>query len=88
MRVTLDIPDDLHAKLKAHAMLAGTTLQAAILCGIDKELLSDVASQVKSLALSAIPLARTADAAAEDEQVYDIIDFPWSACLGGAHAGA
>jgi hypothetical protein len=84
MRVTLDIPDDLHAKLKAHAMLAGTTLQAAILCGIDKELVCDVASQVKSLALSAIPLACAADPAVEDEPDYDIVDFPWSVCLGGA----
>ena len=84
MRITLDIPDELHAKLKAHAMLAGTTLQAAILCGIDKELVSDAFEAVKALALPASPATRASDPAGDDDQVYDVMDFPWCACLAGA----
>ena len=80
MRITLDIPDELHAKLKAHAMLAGTTLQAAILCGIHKELVSDALEAVKSLALPTSPATRAADPA-DDDQVYDVVDFPWNTCL-------
>jgi len=36
MRVTLDIPDEIHAWLKARARLEGTTMRAIILRGIEK----------------------------------------------------
>jgi len=88
MRITLDIPDELHAKLKAHAMLAGTSLQASILCGIDKELVSDALEAIKALALPACPALRAADPAGDDDQVYDVMDFPWTSCLAGAPAAA
>jgi len=35
MRVTIDIPDEIHAKLKALAKREGTTMRAIILSGID-----------------------------------------------------
>jgi len=82
MRITLDIPDELHAKLKAHAMLAGTTLQAAVLRGIDKELVSEALEAVKALALPVSPAGEPAD----EDQVNDVLDFPWCACLAGTQA--
>lgn len=36
MRVTLDIPDEIHAWLKARARLEGTTMRAIILGSIEK----------------------------------------------------
>ncbi len=35
MRVTIDIPDEIHARLKARAKAEGTTMRAIILRGID-----------------------------------------------------
>lgn len=36
MRVTLDIPDEIHAALKRHAAAEGTTMRALILRAIDE----------------------------------------------------
>jgi predicted DNA-binding protein len=35
MRITIDIPDELHARLKARAKQEGTTMRAIILRAID-----------------------------------------------------
>jgi predicted DNA-binding protein len=35
MRVTIDIPDEIHARLKALAKKEGTTMRAIILSGIE-----------------------------------------------------
>jgi len=46
MRLTIDIPVDLHAKLKARAKAEGTTMRAIILRGLEREL--DAGAQGKS----------------------------------------
>ena len=46
MRVTLDIPDEIHAWLKARAKDEGTTMRAIILEGLEL-LLSDKSETVK-----------------------------------------
>ncbi len=38
MRLTLDIPDELHARLKALAKREGTTMRAIVLRAIEREL--------------------------------------------------
>ena len=38
MRVTIDIPDEIHARLKALAKKEGTTMRAIILSGIEAAL--------------------------------------------------
>jgi len=38
MRITIDIPDELHARLKALAEKEGTTMRAILLRAIEREL--------------------------------------------------
>ena len=38
MRITLDIPDEIHARLKARAKEEGTTMRAIVLRAIEREL--------------------------------------------------
>jgi hypothetical protein len=41
MRITIDIPDEMHARLKARAKEEGTTMRAIILRGIEREMGSE-----------------------------------------------
>jgi len=47
MRITLDIPDEIHAKLEALAKREGTTMRTIILRAIDRELAAGAPAQIK-----------------------------------------
>jgi hypothetical protein len=57
MRVTLDIPDEIHAKVKALAKREGTTMRAIILRAIDRVLEERITAQKLISPPSPKPLA-------------------------------
>jgi hypothetical protein len=80
MRITLDIPDEVHAKLKALAKKEGTTMRAIILRGIDA-VLNEKQSQKTStgntkLRFPIICSSKPGTLKLTEEGVYEYIEFP------------
>jgi hypothetical protein len=78
MRITIDIPDEIHARLKARAKEEGTTMRAIILRGIEKEWGATDRGRPSG---PNIPSTRTDKLVLENEQIYNIIYFPRPDCL-------
>lgn len=80
MRITIDIPDELHAKLKALAKLEGTTMRTIILEGINAVLNGKAATvQPEGMRQSRLPHIRTKRPGTlklDKEGVYQYIPFP------------
>jgi hypothetical protein len=80
MRVTLDIPDEIHARLKTLAREEGTTMRAIVLRAIDAELhrksTPTVSKQRKRFGLPLIRSKRPGTLKLGEKGVYEYIDFP------------
>jgi predicted DNA-binding protein len=76
MRITLDIPDEIHARLKALAKREGTTMRAIILRAIDRELAAGEPAQIIPPRFPVLESTRPGSLAIHNENIYDIIDFP------------
>jgi hypothetical protein len=80
MRVTIDIPDEIHAKLKVLAKKEGTTIRAIFLRAIDAELCREnTPASPEGKGRFEIPLARSKRPGTlrlGEEGVYEYIDFP------------
>jgi hypothetical protein len=80
MRVTLDIPDEIHAILKARAKNEGTTMRAIILRAINAELRREsppaLPERKGKFELSQIRSKRPGTLKLGEEGVYEYIDFP------------
>jgi hypothetical protein len=80
MRITIDIPDEIHARLKTRAKEEGTTMRAIILRAIDAELRAEspsaAASRRKRFEIPVIRSQRPGTLKLGEEGVYEYIDFP------------
>jgi hypothetical protein len=76
MRVTLDIQDEIHAKLKARAKEEGTTMREIVLEGLDKKLEVKALRRVERLEFPVLKSTRPGTLVIDNETIYDIIDFP------------
>ncbi len=76
MRVSLEIPDELHAKLKTLARSEGTTMRAIILREIEKKLAKETLSAPKRLRFPILKSSRPGSLVIDNETIYNIIDFP------------
>lgn len=78
MRVTLDIPDEIHARLKALAKKEGTTMRAIILRAIYAELKTEIPAPTSTRPprFPTIPSTRKGTLVIDNEIIYDLIDFP------------
>ncbi len=80
MRLTIDIPDEIHARLKAQAKLEGTTMRAFVLRGIESVLRQNaVHTPGKRKRLFRSPIIRSKRPGSlklGPEGVYEWIDFP------------
>lgn len=80
MRVTIDIPDELHARLKALAKKEGTTMRAIMLRAIDSFLEAEgppVPTEAERNATHPIvPSERPGTLKLGEEGVYEYIEFP------------
>lgn len=76
MRITLEIPDEIHARLKALAKREGTTMRAIVLRGVEKELSSEIPNAPKRLRLPILKSSRPGSLVIDNETIYDLIDFP------------
>ena len=75
MRITLDIPDDLHTRLKALAKREGTTMRVIVLRGIERELV-ETPNSAKQPRFPVLKSARPDSLKIDNETIYDRIDFP------------
>jgi hypothetical protein len=80
MRVTLDIPDEIYARLEARAKEKATTIQAIILRAIDTVLESDAPpahlEPNRRFKPPVIRSKRPGTLKLREEGVYEYIDFP------------
>jgi hypothetical protein len=80
MRITIDIPDEIHARLKARAKEEGTTMRAIILRGINAELRRESPpvrpDRRKRHDFPLICSKRPGTLKLGEEGVYEYIDFP------------
>jgi hypothetical protein len=80
MRLTIDIPDEIHTRLKALAKKEGTTMRAIVLRAIEAELHRDSALAVpnrkKGFEIPVIRSKRPGTLKLGEEGVYEYIDFP------------
>jgi len=80
MRITLDIPDEIHARLKALAKREGTTMRAIILQAIDgvlnEKMPPAAPEQKRRFEHPVIPSKRPGTLKLGEEGVYEYIDFP------------
>jgi hypothetical protein len=80
MRLTIDIPDEIHARLKALAKEEGTTMRAIVLRAIEAELHRDrtlaVPNRKKRFEIPVIRSKRPGSLKLGEEGVYEYIDFP------------
>jgi predicted DNA-binding protein len=78
MRITLDIPDEIHARLKARAKEEGTTMRAIVLRGIERVLRTEDAPPAKesTARFPAVHSNTPGTLKLGEEGVYEYIDFP------------
>jgi hypothetical protein len=80
MRLTLDIPDEVHARLKARAKEEGTTMRAIVLRAIEAELhrasRPAVIDRKKRFEIPVRRSTRPGTLKLGAEGVYEYIDFP------------
>jgi hypothetical protein len=76
MRVTLDIQDELHARLNSRAKAESTTMRAIILRAIDAELKTEAPAPTSRRRFPTIPSTRKDKLVIDNETTYDLIDFP------------
>jgi hypothetical protein len=80
MRVTIDISDEIHARLKARAKVEGMTMRTIILKAIDALLHSESSSmlpdQGKRHVFPVIRSKRRGSMKLGREGIYEFIDFP------------
>lgn len=76
MRITIDIPDEIHARLKALAKKEGTTMRAIILRGIERELKAEESAPKPPPRFPTIASTRKGKLAIDSENIYDVIEFP------------
>jgi hypothetical protein len=80
MRITIDIPDEIHARLKTLAKEEGTTMRAIVLRAIEAELHREnppaVPNRGKKFKIPVIRSKRPGSLKLGDEGVYEYIDFP------------
>jgi hypothetical protein len=80
MRITIDIPNEFHARLKARAKQEGTTMRAVILRAIERERQAgSPPAPASTTARPNLPLIRSKRPGTlklGKERVYEYIDFP------------
>jgi len=80
MRITINIPDDLHARLKARAKQEGTTMRAIILRALERELQAETSpAPAAATGRPNLPVIRSNRPGARklgEDGVYEHIDFP------------
>ena len=80
MRLTLDIPDEIHARLKARAKEEGTTIRAIVLraidCELDRKGPPADPNRKGRFEHAVIRSKRPGTLKLGEEGVYEYIDFP------------
>jgi hypothetical protein len=79
MRITIDIPDEIHARLKARAKEEGTTIMEIILQGVAMALQTGRVAPVRQEGRPRFPVIRSKQPESlglGEEGVYGYIDFP------------
>jgi len=80
MRITIDIPDEIHSRLKERAKEEGTTMRAIVLRAIEAELHREsppaAPNRAKKFEIPVIRSKRPGSLKLGDEGVYQYIDFP------------
>jgi hypothetical protein len=76
MRITLDIPDEIHARLKALAKREGTTMRAIVLRAIEAELEAEGQGPTRRGRFPVLKSTRPGSLNIDNETIYDLIDFP------------
>jgi len=76
MRLTLDIPEETHARLKARAKEEGTIMRQIVLRCIGKELDGEVHRKVDRLTQPILKSYAPGSIRLNNEQIYDLIGFP------------
>jgi hypothetical protein len=76
MRITIDILDEMHARLKVRAKDEGTTMPAIILRAIDAELAAEAPAPMPRRRFPTIPSTQPGPLKHGEEGVYEYIDFP------------
>jgi hypothetical protein len=79
MRITIDIPDEIHARLKARAKEEATTIKEIILQGVAVTLQTRRAAPARQEGQPRFPVIRSERPGSlrlGEEGVYEYIDFP------------
>ncbi len=76
MRTTVDIPDAMYRRLKAHAAGEGRSAKALILQGVEQVLKSEPVSAGRPVKLPLIRSKRPGSLRIDNARIYDVISFP------------
>ncbi len=77
MRTTIDIPDETYKNIKMMAVQGDSTVKQMVLDGLDLLMLHRASRpQARRLQLPLIRSTRTDMLEIDNEQMYEIIDFP------------
>jgi hypothetical protein len=76
VRTTVDIPDALYRRLKAHAAGEGRSTKSLILKGVEQVLASKPTSPGRRVTLPIVRSRRPGSLRLDNARIYDVISFP------------
>ena len=76
MRTTIDIPDAMYRRLKAHAASQGRSARALILQGVEQLLRAKTPTGSGKVTLPLVRSKRPGSLKLDNARIYDVFSFP------------